>query len=68
MLHEALFVVPNCTGKQNLTDEHCRNHAESTEEASSRSAVRDRVVGFKAQGFLTGRGSWEQSQSLGPMA
>ena len=68
MLYKGLFVAPNCPGKHNLTDEHGRNHVECTEEALLWSDVGEVLVRFKAQGFLTGRGSWEQSQLLYPMA
>lgn len=45
MLHEALSVVSNCMGKHNLTGNHCSNHAECTEEASSHQRwVRERQV------------------------
>lgn len=66
MLYEALFVVPNCTGKHYLSDKHCRNDAECPKGASSWSAMGETVVRFNTQGFLTCRGRLEQIQSLDP--
>lgn len=64
MLYEALFVVPNCTGKRYLSDKYCRNDAGCLEGASFWSHSGETVVRFKAQGFLRGR--LEQIQSLDP--